>query len=93
MGIKLHCTKLSVNVNTGAKKKRNLLARIGTITSFNDNFKPSAKACKTPQKPTTAGPRRRWIEPITLRSTRVKKAMAIITTISVIKLTKSIVKK
>jgi hypothetical protein len=26
--------------------------------SFKINFKPSAKACKIPQKPTTLGPRR-----------------------------------
>lgn len=58
----------------GDKIKIIQLARTGIITSFNNNFNPSAKACRIPQNPTTFGPRRRCIVAKTLRSANVKKA-------------------
>ena len=62
------------NTQIGAKTKKKVLEMLGKIISLITNFKPSATACKIPQKPTTFGPRRRWIEAKTLRSQIVKNA-------------------
>ena len=69
--------KLSKNVIIGARIKINVFALLGKIDSLTNNFKPSAKGCSKPQIPTTAGPRRRWIDASTLRSAKVKYATEI----------------
>lgn len=60
----------------GANKKIRLFADVGTINSLNINLTPSKIGCKTPQKPSILGPRRRCIAPIILRSASVKYAIA-----------------
>jgi hypothetical protein len=50
--------KLKNNVKLGAKINKNLFALFGTIISLTINFNASANGCKTPQIPTTFGPRR-----------------------------------
>lgn len=49
--------KLAVNVHIGEKIKTALTERLGIINSLTISFKPSAIGCKSPQKPTTLGPR------------------------------------
>lgn len=71
-GIRAQLAKLRTKVSRGAKLNKNLFALIGTIISFTNNFKPSAKGCNKPQKPTTLGPRLRWIAAITFLSNKVK---------------------
>jgi hypothetical protein len=48
--------KLRKNVNIGAKIKLKVFAFVGITDSFNNNFKPSAKGCNKPKKPTAFGP-------------------------------------
>jgi len=60
----------------GANKKIRLFAEVGTINSLKISFTPSKIGCKTPQKPSIFGPRRRCIAPIILRSASVKYAIA-----------------
>ena len=43
---------------TGAKKKTNLSDPAGTTISLKTNFNMSAPDCKSPNAPTTFGPRR-----------------------------------
>ena len=74
-GITDQLIKLRNNVKNGAKKNKILCDFKGITISLVSNFKPSAKGCKKPHTPTTLGPFRRWIEAITLRSAKVKKAM------------------
>jgi len=52
-------SKPIIRVTLGAPKNKKVLALIGTTTSFNKSFKPSAKACSNPQNPVTLGPLRR----------------------------------
>jgi hypothetical protein len=82
-GITAHPIKLKYSVKNGANKNKNLFARFGIIISLTINFRASANGCNTPQNPVIFGPFRRWIEPITLRSARVKKATETITKIKV----------
>lgn len=58
----------------------------GTIGCLRSNFKPSARAWRRPQKPTTLGPTLRCIEAISFLSAKVKKAIEINTLISVIRI-------
>jgi len=51
-------SKAMTKVQAGAAKNKIQFAFNGMITSFNNNFKPSANACNNPQKPTTFGPLR-----------------------------------
>ena len=44
------------NATIGAKININLLATVGNIDSFENNFNPSARGCKSPKGPTTLGP-------------------------------------
>ena len=74
-GIKDHISKLKEKKAIGAQKKRNIFAELGIKVSFPKSLKPSAKACKSPYKPTTLGPLLLCIAPKTLRSKTVKKAM------------------
>ena len=55
----LQLVNAAVNANNGANKKINLLAFVGITVSLLINFTASAIGCKTPQIPTTFGPRRR----------------------------------
>ncbi len=48
----------SVPVTTGASRKTPLLAPDGMMGSFRANLAKSAKLCRSPQGPTTFGPRR-----------------------------------
>ena len=56
----------------GANTKLKVCEFVGITVSFKSNFKPSANGCNNPKKPTTFGPLRCCIEPIILRSARVK---------------------
>lgn len=49
----------------------------GRIGSFMNNFMASANGCRMPYGPTTLGPFRSCIYPKILRSTSVRKAIAI----------------
>jgi len=64
-------------VRIGENTNKKLLDFIGIISSFITNFKPSAKGCKKPQKPTTLGPFLLCIDAIIFRSANVKKATTI----------------
>jgi len=76
-GMTAQPTRLNINVIVGAAMKVAKLALLGKTTSFNNNFKPSAKGCNNPKKPTTFGPLRLCMEAMTLRSNSVKYATAI----------------
>jgi hypothetical protein len=69
--------KLIKKVNIGAKIKLKVFAFVGITASFSNNFKPSAKGCNKPKKPTAFGPNRCCIAPITFRSANVKYATLI----------------
>jgi hypothetical protein len=69
--------KLKNKVKIGAIIKITLLALLGIIVSLIKSFKPSAKGCKTPNRPTTLGPLRLCIPAITFLSNNVKKATEI----------------
>jgi hypothetical protein len=71
-GIIDHPIKLRKKVKIGAKIKLNVFEFVGITLSLSSNFKPSANGCNKPKKPTTFGPNRCCIPPITLRSARVK---------------------
>ena len=58
----------------GAKTNRTLWALEGKSVSFRKSFKPSAKGCNKPYRPTTFGPFRRCIDAITFRSNSVRYA-------------------
>jgi len=55
-GIANQPIKLKNNVKNGPKTNKNLFALVGIIISLMTSFKPSAKGCKIPQKPTILGP-------------------------------------
>lgn len=69
--------KPNKKVRIGAKIKILAFALEGKIVSLTKSFKPSANGWSNPKRPTTLGPLRRWIAPITLRSANVKYATAI----------------
>jgi hypothetical protein len=47
------------NARHGETRNKITLALAGIIASLNNNLRPSAKACRAPQKPVTFGPLRR----------------------------------
>ena len=57
--------------------KLNVFAFVGITASLTKSFKPSAKGCNNPKKPTEFGPNLCCIEPITFRSAKVKYATLI----------------
>jgi hypothetical protein len=59
---------LEIKVIIGEIIKTILLARVGTITSLNNNLTASAIGCNRPNGPTTLGPLLICIRPITLLS-------------------------
>ena len=65
-------SKLIKNVSMGAKMKLNVFAFVGITASLTKSFKPSAKGCNNPKKPTEFGPKRCCIAPIIFRSANVK---------------------
>lgn len=69
-------TSAIARLKQGANKNKTQLDLTGIITSFKSNFKPSANAWSTPQKPVTFGPLRLCIEANNLRSAIVKNAIA-----------------
>lgn len=71
MGITHQDNKASKKVMQGDKININKLALNGNTVSFANNFKPSAKGCKSPNIPTTLGPFRHCIEAITFLSNSV----------------------
>ena len=71
---------------SGAMTNTPLLALAGMIGSLKMNFKKSAIGCRTPQGPTTFGPRRICTAAHTLRSMSRRKAMMTSSTTSVNKL-------
>jgi hypothetical protein len=44
--------RLNIRVKTGAKTKLKVLAFVGITVSLSRSFKPSARGCNKPQKPT-----------------------------------------
>jgi hypothetical protein len=76
-GMTLQLVKLSINIKIGAKINICIFECVGNIISLHINLNPSARGCNKPLKPTTLGPRLRWIEAITLRSAKVKYATPI----------------
>ena len=73
-GITLQLVKLNINIRIGARIKIWILECVGISISLHNSLKPSANGCSRPPKPTTFGPRLRWIDAITLRSAKVKYA-------------------
>ena len=69
--------RLIKNVIIGANMKIKVFALLGKMVSFTNNFKPSAKACNIPKRPTTFGPLRWCILAITFLSNNVKYATPI----------------
>ena len=67
--------KLQKKVNTGAKKKINILALDVYVDSLSNNFKPSANGCKIPNIPCIFGPFLRCILLIHFLSNKVKNAI------------------
>jgi hypothetical protein len=68
-GTTAHAAMAGATATIGARKKRILLAPVGTICSFMRSLMASAIGCSTPFQPTRLGPLRTWIQPITQRST------------------------
>ena len=64
--------RLKKKTATGVAKKIIKLAFVGKIVSLQNNFNPSAIGWVKPKKPIVLGPKRLWLDPITLRSTNVK---------------------
>jgi len=67
-GITAQPIMASVKVMIGARMKTTLLAPVGKMVSFIKSFTASAIGCKRPMGPTTIGPWRSCMAPITLRS-------------------------
>jgi len=57
---------------TGPTKNSALLAPVGTSTSLKNSFMPSAMGCSNPHGPTRLGPMRTCIQPMILRSQKVR---------------------
>jgi hypothetical protein len=55
-GITAQPNKLKKRVKMGEITKAKVFALVGITVSFINNFKPSAKGCSKPQKPTKVGP-------------------------------------
>jgi len=72
MELRLNQISLKKRVKIGEITKAKVFALVGITVSFINNFKPSAKGCNRPQKPTKVGPCRCWIKPITFLSANVK---------------------
>ena len=62
--------------NDGAARNGVILDRVGVFSSLVNNFNASARGCGSPAIPTLFGPLRIWKYANTLRSRRVKKAIA-----------------
>ncbi len=73
-GITAHAASAGMMVMTGAITNNALLAWAGTMISFSSNFNASAIGCSKPAGPTRFGPSRTCIQPISLRSHRVRYA-------------------
>jgi hypothetical protein len=86
-GIIAHPNNESTIVMKGAIKNKKVFDLLGIVASFKINFIASAIGCSNP-KPTTLGPLRRCIVPITLRSANVKKAT--VSKIGIMKIKKAI---
>jgi hypothetical protein len=71
-GITDQPSKLIKSVKMGAKTKLKVFAFVGITVSFNNSFKPSARGCNKPQKPTKFGPVLCCIAPIIFRSASVR---------------------
>ena len=62
----------AVNIlNDGPNTNKNLLACVGIISSFVNNFTPSANGCNNPKGPALFGPTLSWKKPANLRSAKV----------------------
>ena len=57
---------------TGARKNNPVLAWLGEMISLKNSFMPSATGCSRPSGPTRFGPIRICIQPMSLRSHRVR---------------------
>ena len=64
--------KLKIKATIGANTNKLVFALTGKISSFVNNFKPSAKGCNNPKNPILFGPLRRCIAPMIFRSAIVK---------------------
>lgn len=73
-GITDHPIKLKVKTSEGANKKILIFALVGNVVSFTNSFKPSARGCNKPIKPTTFGPLLLCTAPMIFRSAIVKYA-------------------
>ena len=58
----------SVKVSIGASRKTTRFAPEGRMVSLKNSLRPSASGCSRPKGPTTLGPLRSCMAPITLRS-------------------------
>ena len=76
-GITDQAVKLKNKANKGATIKPNVFAFVGITVSLIINFTASATGCNKPLKPTTFGPFRCWMDPITFLSAKVKNATEI----------------
>src|SRR5436190_2392987 len=56
----------------GASKNRDLSVKDACISSFRSSLTPSASVCNKPQGPVWIGPTRSCIQPMILRSARIK---------------------
>ena len=68
-GMTAQATRASTKVSIGAMMNSTLLAPDGMMVSLVISFSASAIGCKRPNGPTTLGPLRICMAPITLRST------------------------
>lgn len=84
--MKTQTVKLLNNASDGATKNKRTLALTGIKISLKSSLTPSAIAWPIPYKPVIAGPLRRCIEAIILRSATVKNAIDNKLTITVIKI-------
>ena len=67
-GITAQAVTARPKVIIGARVNSSRSAPVGKIVSLKTIFSASAKGCHRPNGPTTLGPLRSWIAPITLRS-------------------------
>src|SRR5205814_3296030 len=73
-GITAHAASAGASDNIGAIKNSQRFASVGTTISLNSILSTSANGCSSPNGPTRLGPMRTCIQPITLRSARVRYA-------------------
>jgi len=69
-----HTINVKINPKTGDPQNKILFAYKGKFSSFENNFKASAKGWKPPQKTTLVGPLRNCLYLKTFRSIKVKNA-------------------